>query len=60
MLTSISTICEKVVSKVCSVTVTAEILPLLRPNLAVSRLTKTVWTKAALKKAKAFSNFQPT
>ena len=53
MLTSISTICEQVVSKVCSVTVTAGRLPLLRPNLTVSRLTKTVWTTAANKRGKS-------
>ena len=53
MLTSISTSCEQVISKVCSVTVTAGRLPLLRPNLTVSRLTKTVWTKAAKKRGKS-------
>ena len=52
MLTSISTICEQMVSKVCSVTVTAGSMPLLRPNFTVSRLTKTVWTKTASKRGK--------
>ena len=53
MLTSISTICEQMVSKVCSVTVTAGSMPLLRPNLTVSRLTKTVCTKTASKRGKS-------
>ena len=53
MLTSISTTCEQVVSKVCSVTVTAGSMPLLRPNLTMSRLTKTVWTKTASKRGKS-------
>ena len=53
MLTSISTICEQVVSKIGSVTVAAGKLPLLRTNLTVSRLTKTVWTKAANKRGKS-------
>ena len=34
-------------------TVTAGSMPLLRPNLTVSRLTKTVWTKTASKRCKS-------
>ena len=52
-LTSISTICEQVVSKVCLVAVTAGRLLLLRTNLTVRRLTKTVWTNAANKRGKS-------